>query len=70
MPEICTTKDRLVTESYEATQAYGTAAEELYKAAGDNQDNFKALLTTTKGARLKCERARTVLHTHRTEHGC
>lgn len=66
----CGTKYRLLTASFEATQAYGGAAEELYKAAGDCHKNFQALQNAANDAHLKCEKARIALHMHRTEHGC
>ena len=47
----CRTKHLLLTASHMATQAYGAAAEELYKAAGNGRENFQDLVRLTAEAR-------------------
>jgi hypothetical protein len=66
----CRTRHLLLTASYMATQAYAGAAEELYKAAGNGRKNFKELVRLTGEAHRQCDKARTALHTHRSEHSC
>jgi hypothetical protein len=66
----CATKERLLVDWLEATQAYAAAVHTLNQTAGKRQQKFQALLDLTKNAHLNCEKARKALEDHRKEHGC